>query len=257
VDNNTSVTTRSTAGDKLNRQPSDNRIILQRNIFNSTQAAEIHSIASTRSTRSQAATSQPPANLTLIGTVVAGEFSLAVIKIDSEIEILRLHQKIPRHGTVAVILRDRVELKAPDGSTQVLYMDTQGATTASARPSGRITQQPTTEMVHNLGDNRWAIPTNEAEKIRSNIGTIIQQVRIEPNLINGKTDGFIIKRIQRNSLLNQMGLMRGDVLHAVNGTTLDSPEKGLQIFQQLREAKILNLDLSRAGQSMKFQYEVK
>ncbi|MDY0189491.1 MAG: type II secretion system protein GspC [Desulfuromonas sp.] len=256
---NAGSTTTVTASAKLSRQPSDNRTILQRNIFNSTQSAEVQEIAPTRQASRQAATALAATNLTLIGTVVAGDLSLAVIKIDREIEIIRIQHKIPGHGTLDAVFRDHVEIKAQDGSIHILAMEDNEVAPAStgARARGNIAPQPATEVVHNLGNNRWAITTSEAEKIRSNIGTIIQQVRIEPNLVNGKTDGFTIKRIQRNSLLNQMGLMRGDILHAVNGTTLDSPEKGLQIFQQLREAKTLNLDLNRAGQSMKFQYEIK
>lgn len=251
-------TTKTVAADiRFSRQPSDNRVILQRNIFNSTQTAPVQELAPTRKVNRQATPSQPATSLTLIGTVVAGDLSLAVIKIDRNIEIIRIRHNIPGHGILDTVFRDQVEIKSPDGSIQVLSMDTPGTSSASTNARENPVPQPTAEAVHNLGNNRWAISTSEAEKIRSNIGTIIQQVRIEPNIVNGKTDGFTIQRIQRNSLLDQMGLRRGDILREVNGTTLDSPEKGLQIFQQLREAKNLNLNLNRDGKSMNFQYEIK
>lgn len=238
--------------------PADNRIILQRNIFNSSQPAQAATIASasSKATAGRQRLQTAPKNLKLIGTVVAGADSLAVINNGKEIEVIRLNQRIPGSGKLVVIMRDHVEIENRDGSRLILELDSNGNTsvTSPATSKGKGTQQV---VAKNLGNNRWVIPEAEAAKARDNIAQIIKQVRVDPNIVGGKTQGFIIKRIQRGTLLSQMGLKRGDILHAINGTTLDSPEKGLQIFQQLREAKTLNIDLQRAGNSMNFQYEIK
>jgi general secretion pathway protein C len=42
----------------------------------------------------------------------------------------------------------------------------------------------------------------------------------------------------------------------INGMPLDGPEKALQIFQQLREARQISIGLTRNGTPMNFEYEV-
>lgn len=243
-----------------NQKPTDNRIIARRNIFNSSPAKkEAHSPAVRQTTSVKQSIQKAPNNLILLGTVVASDESLAVISVNNVIEVIRLKQNISGSGTLATVRRNQVEIRTPNGSLLLLEMEYSARNRAN-KTSGTIfgiPKQTQTSMVRNLGNNRWVIPTNEADNIRTNIASIIKQVRIDPHVVNGKTDGFVVKRIRRNTLLDQMGIKRGDVLHAVNGVTLNSPEKGLQVFQQLREARTLNLDLKRAGKSMNFQYEIK
>jgi general secretion pathway protein C len=79
---------------------------------------------------------------------------------------------------------------------------------------------------------------------------------MEPRLVNGATDGFVIAMLQPGSLLSQMGFHKGDVVMQVNGMPLDSPEKALQIFQQLREARSLRVHVERQGEPSVFEYDV-
>jgi general secretion pathway protein C len=95
-----------------------------------------------------------------------------------------------------------------------------------------------------------------AEAARGNIGEQLRSALIQPNLVNGKTDGFVIKRIQPGTLLLQMGLRHGDIIKRVNRMPLDTPEKALQIMQQLREARQITVDLERGGAALSFSYEI-
>ena len=79
---------------------------------------------------------------------------------------------------------------------------------------------------------------------------------MQPRMVDGKTDGFLIQRINPRSLLAKLGLKRGDVVIDVNNIKLDSPEKALMIFQQLREARQIGLSVERNGSPMTFAYEI-
>jgi general secretion pathway protein C len=79
---------------------------------------------------------------------------------------------------------------------------------------------------------------------------------MEPNIVEGRTEGFVVRMIRPKSLLDTLGIQRGDVLRQINGVPLDSPEKALQVFQQLREVKRLSIGLERNGTPMNFEYEV-
>ena len=85
---------------------------------------------------------------------------------------------------------------------------------------------------------------------------LLKQARLEPNIVNGQTSGFVVRMIRPHTLFTMLGLRLGDVIMQVNGVTLDSPEKALQIFQQLREAKNISISLLRNGKPLTFEYEV-
>jgi general secretion pathway protein C len=61
--------------------------------------------------------------------------------------------------------------------------------------------------------------------------------------------------IRPKSFLGQLGLLQGDVLMEINGVPLNSPEKALQIVQQLRESRNIKVNLLRNDQPLTLEYE--
>ena len=75
-----------------------------------------------------------------------------------------------------------------------------------------------------------------------------------PQVNNGQTVGFKLVEIKRGSLLEKVGLKVGDLVVEINQVKLNSPEKALQVFQQVREANNITLGLIRNGQLKTFEY---
>ena len=75
-----------------------------------------------------------------------------------------------------------------------------------------------------------------------------------PQVKNGKTVGFKLVELEKGSLLEQIGLRVGDLVVEINHVKLNSPEKALQIFQQIREANNISLGLMRNGKLETFEY---
>jgi len=228
------------------------QVILQRNIFDST-APGIGTLSDTE-TPGQTAAAAPRANLTLFGTVVAGARSLAVIHTGQEIKSFRLGDELPGGGTVEEIGRNLVQIRYPGGPLETLRLyqgerpqETPAAAGAAATGGTGIKE---------VGENRWVIPRSTAEQARGNLNELLRQARMEPNIVAGRTEGFVVRMIRPKSLLDVLGIQRGDVLMQINGMPLDGPEKALQIFQQLREAKQISIGLTRNGSPMNFEYEV-
>lgn len=218
----------------------------------------------------------PRGDLVLVGTVVAGGRSLALIRSGQELKSYHLDAEIAG-GRIEEILRHQVNIRNHTGSLTILRMTVEGAGTArsatavggtqTAEPRGQASATATPASgaavagvaagaVREAGSNRWIVARSAAEAARANVGEQLRSVLFQPNLVNGKTDGFVVRRIQPGSLLAQMGLQRGDVVKSVNRMPLDSPEKGLQIMQQLREARQISIDLERAGKPLSFAYEI-
>lgn len=198
------------------------------------------------------APSRPRANLVLLGTIAGGLHPLALVRLDAETRTLHVGDTLPDNGKVVQIARQLVKLRYADGTEQVIVPPEippteVPATVAAAGGSG---------TVRSGGDNRWAISRDEADKARSNLGELLKQARMEPHIVNGKTDGFEVKMVKPNTIFTALGLQKGDIVKQVNGLALDSPEKALQIFQQLREARHIVVALERGGTPMSFEYDL-
>jgi len=189
-------------------------------------------------------------NLKLFGTVDGGDDPLALVEAGGKVAIYHLGDSLPGGGTLKQVERNRVLLQQADGSeTELVFA------TSSSLSSPRASTTSETG-IRDLGNNRWQISRDEVEKARGNLGQLLKQARMEPNVVDGETDGFVVRMIRPNTLLAKLGLRVGDVVSEINGVSLDSPEKALQIMQQLREAKRLSVNLTRNGEKMVFDYEV-
>ena len=242
----------------------DYEVILQRDIFDSTGAGRetLLGLPADEGAAAQAAVHNRQ-DLTLIGTIANEGNSLALLTVGKEAKVLRLGEDLPGGGTLAAVRRNEADIRYADGSTQTLKIPREGAgaTNGSAgrnASTGRAAATASTggNHVKEVGDNQFVVSRSEVEKARSNIGELLKQARMEPNIVNGQTNGFVVKMIQPHSLIAELGLQIGDVVTRVNGVELNSPEKALQIFQQLREARRLNVDLLRKEQPLSLQYEV-
>ncbi len=200
--------------------------------------------------------------MSLIGTLAAGPHSLAVMQEGKETHVYGLGDEIAAGITVAEISRNTVVLAFSDGSRQTLSIagdQVQPAAKTAAPPKGgnsaNLPGSLSQSGIKKVGENRYIIPRDVAEQARGNVGELMQQARMEPRIIDGKTDGFIVRMIRPHSFLSQLGLRLGDVVVAINNVQLNSPEKALQIFQQLREARNIKVDLLRHDKPLTLEFE--
>jgi general secretion pathway protein C len=194
-------------------------------------------------------------NLRLHGTVEGGKDPLALIEASGKVSVYRPGDSLPGGGELLTIERTRVLIRQADGrEAELLFEESKRAGSKSTRTAR--SRDKAGSGIRSLGENRWAISQTEIDKARGNLGTLLKQARMEPYVVNGKTEGFVVRMIRPRSLLANLGMKVGDVVSAVNGVELDSPEKALQIFQQLREAKRLTVDLTRGKEKMSFEYEI-
>jgi general secretion pathway protein C len=235
----------------------DLNMILQNNIFDtdSRSAAVTMSLLPASEGGEDAATAAR-ADLKLYGTVVAGEQSQALIEANKDLKFYHLGDKVPGDGTLEEILRNQVKIKNRDQSLTTLTLNEKDPLLdRTAQPSVK-TSLATGDEVREVGENRWLIARNTVDSVRENFADQLRLAQMQPRTVSGKTSGFLIQRINPRSFLAKLGLQRGDVILDVNNIKLDSPEKALQVFQQLREARQINVAVERNGQPMSFAYEI-
>lgn len=226
----------------------DYEVIVQRSLFAPHLAGQ-YSLAAKPGDGGSAAP-VPRSNIILLGTVAGLTRPLALIRNGSENAILHLGDILPDGGKVIAIARQLLKLRYPDGSEQtILPPEIPGEEGAASAPA-------TNPAIRGGSDNRFAITRAEAEKARSNLGELMKQARMEPHVVNGKTDGFVVRMIKPNTIFTALGLQVGDIVKEVNGLALDSPEKALQIFQQLREAQHIVVAVVRNDAPLSLEYNL-
>lgn len=256
-------------------QEDDLQIILQRSLFNAAAVGstlERVSLSEVVSPGVDSESSRPAVaainldSYALLGTVVAGGDSLALIQSGSEVGIHGLGSElttgvmitgIERRLVVLMARGERYELPLVEQQQQEAPSRTAARGTATRAPATARASAAATAASTNvvdLGDGRYRVDRAMVDSARANMGALLQSARMIPHLENDQTVGFRLVGMQRGSLLEQLGLRLGDVVMEINRVKLDSPEKALQVFQQVREANNISLGLVRDGQPQTFEY---
>jgi len=240
-------------------------IILQNNLFyaDGRSASAAINLSGSSVTKGQTEPTTQRVDLKLVGTVVADGDSLALIEAQRELKLYALGEEVPGGGTIEDISRNLVRIRNQNRSLTTLVLHEQGeaapAPAATRRPEPKAASRKTGDTagtVREVGENSWVVSRSMVESVREDFSAQLRLAQLLPRQVDGKTNGFLIKKIYPRSILGKMGLKPGDVVMNVNNLALDSPEKALQIFQQLREARQVTVDIERNSQPLSFIYEV-
>jgi len=83
--------------------------------------------------------------------------------------------------------------------------------------------------------------------ISQNASKLTDVMRLSPALEGGQVVGFRVNPGRDKETFEALGLKAGDVVTDINGTVLDDPGKGLQVFESLGEATMANVTVLRDG----------
>lgn len=230
-------------------------VIVDRNIFNS-QASALESIGQTDIPEDLPPT---PLQATLLGTVIGPEgYSFAVIedKTAKETGIYRVNDMIQDQAKVIQIERNRVVVYREGRQESLLLFDKENSPTIATTTSTSSRAGEDLE-VREVSEGEYEISREEFEDATNNLGTLLTQARVVPNLVDGEVTGYKIFAIKRGSLYEKIGLKNGDIIENINGIDISSPEKALQLFQDLRNESRFVVELTRRGKPMSLNYSVR
>jgi general secretion pathway protein C len=85
------------------------------------------------------------------------------------------------------------------------------------------------------------------EAISENASQITRVVRVAPHVQEGQVVGFRVNPGADAATFEALGFRPGDVVTDINGTVLDDPSQGLQVFQSLGETSQASVTVLRDG----------
>jgi S1-C subfamily serine protease len=76
-------------------------------------------------------------------------------------------------------------------------------------------------------------------------------------VLDGKSAGLRLDGIRSDGPMAAIGLRSGDVIRAINGLDLDSPERAIDAYLKLRAASHISIAADRAGRRIQLDYDVR
>ncbi|MBL1351736.1 MAG: PDZ domain-containing protein [Zetaproteobacteria bacterium] len=190
-------------------------------------------------------------NITLIGTIVAGERSAAIVMMNHS----RKQQFFILHAT----MQPNVTLEKVE--TNAIVVNHQGKSERIVLKKGKplsgasIATKPIVSAPPRYQPRRMIRRSHLNQQLR-NFSKLLSQARVIPHFSQGKSDGFTIVEIVPGSLYEQIGLQNGDVIHKVNGQAVTSAEQAMTMYQTLQHASSIDLELLRGGSIVPIHYQI-
>lgn len=86
---------------------------------------------------------------------------------------------------------------------------------------------------------------------------IYKNARFGPHLVDGKIDGYKLYQVARDHVFYSLGARSGDVIRRVNGMPLSDTEKMLELWNSVKMAPKITVDLERQGKIISYEFIVR
>jgi general secretion pathway protein C len=169
-----------------------------------------------------------------------------------------------REATITDIGETRVDLDV-NGRKEYLELieKTPGATPAApvaAAPSAPPGDPLMAEMekgVKKINENNYEVQRATVDSLLGNMSVLSRAARIVPELKDGKAAGFRLFSVRPDGPFAKIGFQNGDVISAINGLDMSSPDKALEVYTKLRSASHLSVGMERNGQKITKEYSIR
>jgi len=212
----------------------------------------------------------------LLGTAIEpGEKSLAIIKnldtnkvrgylegelidiIQSErVKLAKIEncRALVERGDGAETIKCKKDLDETASSNTKSRLGQVSALDRSSIVSSRSTVLPKSEAegIKEVNEGEYEIDRKMLDELLSDPNQLLTQARVIP-----QEDGLRFFAIRPNSIFFMIGLRNGDILHKINDVELSNVENALSLFEELRGESKFNINLTRRGQKLTYEYSVK
>ncbi len=131
------------------------------------------------------------------------------------------------------------------------------ASTASPSGSTLAPDPELTKGIHKINDTHFRLDAGAIDRLLNDPTQLATGARIIPSIQDGKPSGFKLYGIRPGGAYALLGMQNGDILKTINGYSLDSPDKALEAYAQIRSAPHYTVVIERRGTPLTIQYEVK
>ena len=194
----------------------------------------------------------------LVGTMVAtpSTYSVAFItKDDDAAGSYGIDDKL-LDATIVGIESERVAVRRGNGKQEYLTMVEGEVSKPPSRKSGGKDDNDDDDVVK-LGDNKYQVSRDMIDKYMNDMEALSKMGRaLLHRGPDGQFDGYRLSAIRRNTLADKLGIKNGDVIHSVNGKSLNSMSAAMDAYQTLTSENEFSFEVTRRGEKLSLGYDV-
>jgi general secretion pathway protein C len=168
-----------------------------------------------------------------------------------------------REATVEDIEEDKVYLDFGAGRHEFLDLLDRPAP-AAGTPAPVASNTPTDPFaaeldkgIKKIGEHNYEVQRGTVDALLGNMGALAKGARIVPETKDGKPAGFRLFSIRPDGPFAKIGLLNGDVVSAINGLEMNSPDQALLAYTKLKTANHLSVAIERNGQKITKDYNIR
>ena len=102
-----------------------------------------------------------------------------------------------------------------------------------------------------------AVAPAEAEVDRAEVRNGDEAAQFRPEVRDGRPHGIRIYDVRPEGVFARIGLQNGDVLTALNGVEITSPDQALQVYDGMTSVNRFTLALERDGKKLERSFRVR
>ncbi|HEX4406887.1 MAG TPA: type II secretion system protein GspC [Polyangia bacterium] len=189
-------------------------------------------------------------------------WSMAIIR-DNEAKTAgpyAINDKI-RDALITDISATRVDLDVSGRKEYMELFDTTPAAAPVAAPVVVASSDPlAAELergIKKTGENSYEVQRGTVDSLLGNMSALSRAARIVPEIKDGRAAGFRLFSVRPDGPFAKIGLQNGDVISAINGLEMTSPDKALEVYTKLKTASHLSVGLERNGQKITKDYNIR
>ena len=196
-------------------------------------------------------------NIKLLGAVVAGDNSAAIISFASsgEQQVVFVGDAI-QPGIKLFAVEAEAVVVEHGGALERVSLE-QGEELSSLSLSTIIPGGAAGGSATIPRESRRQVDRAMLQKKISDFPSLMSEARVVPHFTDGKPDGFVITDIVIGSLYQQVGLQNGDIIRKVNGKQVSSAQQAMAMYRALENATSIDLELMRTGQMQQVHYDIR
>ncbi len=111
--------------------------------------------------------------------------------------------------------------------------------------------------IKKIGEHNYEVQRQTVDSLLGNMSLLSRSARIVPEIRDGKAAGFRLFSVRPDGPFAKIGLQNGDVISAINGLEMTSPDKALEVYTKLKSSSHLSVGLERNGQKINKEYNIR
>lgn len=187
----------------------------------------------------------------LVGTVSGGLNYAIFLTKDGKQEVFKRGERIFNSGILERVYKDSVIIYAGGRKREIPLSDILTIETTKGKEPGL------TSFVKSSGENSFVVNQEGIMHALENPSQLMTDARLQPNYVNGRQEGFMLREVRNGGIYQSLGLQNGDILLRINNYDITNPEIALQAFTALKGMDRVDLDIIRNGTRMTLNYQIR